>query len=103
MWPPFTREDKLNHNSLQLRALKRAEEEEEEKHDMQIRERKQQFRIEMENLHSAECAGAGRGGGGDGRANTYGCWNQTLDGWLITQQPQNQKQPATRNAQHGVL
>jgi hypothetical protein len=26
-----------------------------------------------------------------------------MDGWLIAQQPQNQKQPATRNPKHGVL
>jgi hypothetical protein len=60
MWPPLTREDKLNHNSLRLRASKR-EEEEEKKHGMQIRERKEQFRIEMENLHSAECGGRWQG------------------------------------------
>jgi hypothetical protein len=88
MWPPLTREDKLNHNSLRLRASKR-EEEEEKKHGMQIRERKEQFRIEMEILQSAEWGGGGRGW----QANTCGCWTQTLDGWLITQQPQNQKQP----------
>jgi hypothetical protein len=63
MWPPLTREDKLNHNSLRLRASKR-EEEEEKKHGMQIRERKEQFRIEMEILQSAELGG---GRGGDGR------------------------------------
>lgn len=101
MWPPLTREDKLNHNNLQLRASKR-EEEEEEKHGMQIRERKEQFRIEMEILQSAEW-GRGGGAGRGWQANTYGCWTQTLDGWLITQQPQNQKQPATRNPKHGVL
>jgi hypothetical protein len=44
MWPPLTKEDKLNHNSLRLRASKR-EKEEEKKHGMQIRERKEQFII----------------------------------------------------------
>jgi hypothetical protein len=62
MWPPLTREDKLNQNSLQLRHRKRAEEEE-EKHDMQIRERKEQFSTHMKYLQSAECGG----GGGHGR------------------------------------
>jgi hypothetical protein len=76
MWPPLTREDKLNHNSLRLRASKR-EEEEEKKHGMQIRERKEQFRIEMEILQSAEW-----GGGGAGMAGKH---LQLLDpniGWL---------------------
>jgi hypothetical protein len=62
MWPPLTREDKLNHISLRLRASKR-EEEEEKKHGMQIRERKEQFRIEME-IYKVQNGG---GRGGDGR------------------------------------
>jgi hypothetical protein len=79
MWPPLTREDKLNHNSLQLRASKREEEEEEEeKHGMQIRERKEQFRIEMENLQSAEW----EGGSGAGMAGKHLRLLEPNIGWL---------------------